>query len=89
MDREFHRWLGFGRSYFIFWSALTMLIGSAAFGHGGRHPERVDQRDAGWLSRLGPAQAVLWASPTLLKDGRVQLAIQHTFKGELLRPRLR
>lgn len=84
MNRESHRWVGLGLSYFILWSALTMLIGSVALGHGGRHPERVDQRDAGWLSRLGPAQAVLWASPTLLKDGRVQLVVHHTFKGELL-----
>ena len=84
MDREFHRWLGFGLSYLILWSVLTMLIGSVALGHGGRHPERVDQRDAGWLSRLGPAQAVLWASPTLLEDGRVELVVHHNFKGELL-----
>ena len=65
---------------------LVCLAGPSfyAHSHGGRHPERTDQRDAGWLSRAEPASAVVWASPKLLKSGEVELSILHVFKGDLL-----
>ena len=70
---------------------LVGLLGltTVASAHGGRHPERVDQRDAGWLTRLQKAHAVLWAEPRLATDGLVELKVLHVFKGELIGPSLR
>ena len=76
------RYCGFMLTLFVGLLGLTTV----ASAHGGRHPERVDQRDAGWLTRLERAQAVLWAEPNLTADGMVALKVLHVFKGDLIKP---
>lgn len=42
---------------------LIALTPMSADAHGGRHLERFDRRDAGWLSRWSAANLILWATP--------------------------
>ena len=56
---------------------------STAWSHGGRHSERVDQRDAGWLTRFARANVVVWGVPELDEVGRARFKILETLKGLL------
>ena len=60
---------------------LLLFAWSTAWGHGGRHSERVDQRDAGWLTRFDRANLVVWGIPELDEVGRARFKIFETLKG--------
>ena len=60
---------------------ILLFASSTAWGHGGRHSERVDQRDAGWLTRFDRANLVVWGTPELDEVGRARFKILETLKG--------
>ena len=60
---------------------FLLFAWGTAWGHGGRHSERVDQRDAGWLTRFDRANLVVWGIPELDEVGRARFKILETLKG--------
>ena len=62
-------------------SLILLFASSTAWSHGGRHSERVDQRDAGWLTRFDRANLVVWGTPELDEVGRARFKILTTLKG--------